>query len=259
MTSFHFSLPPPHSLISKIGFSENRALPRIRELDYNVPSAGIWKVLLCKAKHRLYAPVRRKTNVIILIRQAFHYDGGCPLSTCSAHSRILTIRLLPPKLSLAKPCGCSVDFPVCTRARRGALPQGRNTVNGSLCADSYVFRYLFHRGCQAISFGNRMFHILRMFPNSFYSLTQVIGLQSKDDKLENANQRENRREISNFFVICRFLCSLFGILCGFFLSLWGWDFLDKKRRFLGASLILCGGIFGAAGFSLVWLTRRWGL
>jgi hypothetical protein len=59
--------------------------------------------------------------------------------------------------------------------------------------------------------------------------------------LKGASQRKNLREVSNFFIIRRFLCSLFGVLSGFFLSLWGWDFLDKKRRILGASLVLWGG------------------
>jgi hypothetical protein len=149
LTSFHFSLPPPHSLISKIGFSENRALPRIRELDYNVPSARIWKVLLCTARHRLYAPVRRKTNAIMLILQAFHYDGGCPLSTYSAPSRILTIGLLlasPSWLNLAAdPSASKVKGLAAMNATPGALDSADGQApshRSDFCSTAHHILYL---------------------------------------------------------------------------------------------------------------------
>ena len=92
-------------------------------------------------------------------------------------------------------------------------------------------------------------------------LSQTSSLQSENNQLEKPYSPENGRdnnqitsEVYEFPIVRRFIFAVFGLLGGFFLSLWGWYLFDKDRRLLGASLVGLGWLLGALGLTLLILT-----
>src|SRR5260221_481295 len=80
----------------------------------------------------------------------------------------------------------------------------------------------------------------------FQVLRSLLIDRTTDDNAES--------EFDEVPIICRFILAILGVLCGFFLSLLGWNCFDNKRRLLGAALVSTGWPLGALGFLLLWLT-----
>lgn len=93
------------------------------------------------------------------------------------------------------------------------------------------------------------------------SLAQLPALIGEDESLNESDKSQNASQANYPPIGRRFVIMLsFGLL-GFFLCFWGWQYLDKKRKHLGATLIGCGALLNALGLGLWWLTgieSTWG-
>ena len=94
----------------------------------------------------------------------------------------------------------------------------------------------------------RFFHVTGLLGSSIYSLPEPSSLQSKNNELQAANQSENAGKFDQPPIGGQFILSLFAILGGFALSLWGWQCFDNKRRLFGSALIGGGWLLGGLGF-----------
>src|SRR6266404_2267056 len=134
-------------------------------------------------------------------------------------------------------------------------------LKGSLGTSTDMAGDFFHCRGRAVCFRDGAFHSFGLLASSFHGLPQSSSLKAKDNQLEKPNSSKNpcnddkvKSEFDEVPIICRFILAILGVLCGFFLSLLGWNCFDNKRRLLGAALVSTGWPLGALGFLLLWLT-----
>ena len=142
-----------------------------------------------------------------------------------------------------------------------AFGADRYAVKSNLGIGLKVFGSVLHGDSQTIGFSNRTLHGLALVGSGLNGLSQTSSLQSENNQLEKPYSPENGRdnnqitsEVYEFPIVRRFIFAVFGLLGGFFLSLWGWYLFDKDRRLLGASLVGLGWLLGALGLTLLILT-----
>jgi hypothetical protein len=95
------------------------------------------------------------------------------------------------------------------------------------------------------------------FDSSFQlnALPQENPYLNKTDKGQSdGGYYEPSSEINEPPIGRRSFLAILGLLSQFLGGLWGWNFFYKKRRLLGAFLIVCGTLLGAAGMTLLILT-----
>jgi len=96
----------------------------------------------------------------------------------------------------------------------------------------------------------------------FYnSPTQKVGLQPKDNELENTDRYQRSGENGEPIIGSptppfgrRFIIALFGAVVGVPFYFYGILNLNDKRRLICASLIICGFLWFSGGLILLWLT-----
>jgi hypothetical protein len=161
-----------------------------------------------------------------------------------------------------------LDTNISSQLHSAAFGEGFRALNGRLGAYFKMCSDLFHCDSRPRGLLNGTLHIFGLFGGGTYRSPQLDGLITEYEQLKQSDSADYPSgcyqipsELNQFPVIRRFIIAVFGLLNGFFVSLYGWQLLYDKRVLFGATLLGVGWLLGALGLVLLILTdypSTWG-
>jgi len=115
--------------------------------------------------------------------------------------------------------------------------------------------YIFHRISRSSRFPNMPIHRFALLDSALNGLAQFYGLVDINQQLQERDERKRCCQVNDMPIIRRFIVAILSLTCGFFGSLYGWGYLNHKRRLIGAAMIAANLFVACAGLTLFWLTN----